>query len=100
MIRSAAAERKIRCAERSTAIRIAWSSIGGLLGRWSRASKARKLGPPRTTLGQIEQVVSSADCRTAEQTRAGDHANHTENRDCGAAGTLSALGQSAELLEL
>jgi len=51
-------------------------------------------------LGQIEQVVSSADCRSAEQSRAPDHANHTRNRDGGAAGTLSSLGQSAELLEL
>jgi hypothetical protein len=39
-------------------------------------------------------------CRSAEQTRACDHANHTRNRDGGAAGTLSSLGQSAELLEL
>jgi len=44
--------------------------------------------------------VSSADCRSAEQTRGCDHANHTRNRDGGAAGTLSSLGQSAELLEL
>ena len=42
----------------------------------------------------------AADCRSAEQTRACDHANHTRNRDDGAAGTLSSLGQSAELLEL
>ncbi len=44
--------------------------------------------------------MTGGDCRSAEQTRACDHVNHTRNRDGGAAGTLSSLGQSAELLEL
>src|SRR5579859_7656195 len=35
------------------------------IGRWSPESKAPKLRSPAPRLGQIEQVVSSADCRSA-----------------------------------
>ena len=46
-------------------MRIVRSSIGVIVGVVEPGVDCPKLASPRTTLGQIEQVVSSADCRSA-----------------------------------